>query len=107
MSGSKGSIDIRPIENEIKVTYSDLEIADTPYGDRKKVLDIQDIAPENRYDDMVQEFYDCIVNGKEIALDSPAFIENNRTYLPVRFIVENLGAKVEWVAETRQIIVTK
>lgn len=66
VSGSKGSIDIRPIENEIKVTYSDLEIANTPYGDRKKVLDIQDIPPENRYDDMVQEFYDCIVNGREI-----------------------------------------
>lgn len=65
VSGSKGSIDIRPIENEIKVTYSDLEIADTPYGDRKRVLDIQDIPPENRYDDMVQEFYDQIVNGTE------------------------------------------
>ena len=50
---------------------------------------------------------DNLYNSKEIALDSPAFIENNRTYLPVRFIVENLGAKVEWVAETRQIIVTK
>lgn len=65
VSGSKGSIDIRPIENEIRVTYSDLEIADTPYGDRKRVLDIQDIPPENRYDDMVQEFYDQIVNGTE------------------------------------------
>lgn len=65
VSGSKGSIDIRPIENEIKVTYSDLEIANTPYADRKTMLDIQDIRPEDRYDDMVQEFYDCIVNGKE------------------------------------------
>ena len=63
VSGSKGSIDIRPIENEIKVTYSDLSIADTPYADRKTVLDVEDIPPENRYDDMVQEFYDNIVNG--------------------------------------------
>lgn len=65
VSGSKGSLDIRPIENKIKVTYSDLEIADTPYGDRHTVLDIKDISPEDRYDDMVQEFYDEIVNGKE------------------------------------------
>lgn len=36
------------------------------------------------------------VNGEEVALDSPAFIENNRTYTPVRFIVENLGYTVEW-----------
>ena len=61
VSGSKGSIDIRPIENEIKVTYSDLTIADTPYADRKTVLDIKDIPANCRYDDMVQEFYDFIV----------------------------------------------
>lgn len=65
VSGSKGSIDIRPIENEIKVTYSDLEIADTPYGDKKEYLDIQDIPATCRYDDMVQEWYDCIVGRKE------------------------------------------
>ena len=65
VSGSKGSIDIRPIENEIKVTYSDLEIADKPYGDRKKVLDIQDIPANCRYDYMVQEFYDFIVGKKK------------------------------------------
>lgn len=35
------------------------------------------------------------VNGVEILLESPAFIENERTYAPVRFICENLGATVE------------
>ena len=49
----------------------------------------------------------AFVNGEEKTLDSTAFIDNDRTYLPVRFIVENLGAKVEWLADTRQIIVTK
>ena len=37
------------------------------------------------------------VNGKEIRLDSPAFIENDRTYTPIRFISEELGANVEWI----------
>ena len=60
VSGSKGSVDIRPIENKIQVTYSDTEIADTPYGDRKITLDIADISPDCRYDDMVQEFYEYI-----------------------------------------------
>lgn len=36
------------------------------------------------------------VNGEEIALDAPAFIENSRTYLPVRFVAERLGASVNW-----------
>ncbi len=47
------------------------------------------------------------VNGKEVALDSPAFIENNRTYTPIRFISENLGAEVEWDEETRKVTITK
>ena len=48
-----------------------------------------------------------IVNGKEIKLDSPAFIENDRTYTPIRFISENLGASVEWVEKDQKVIITK
>jgi len=47
------------------------------------------------------------VNGKKVTLDSSAFIENDRTYLPLRFVSENLGAKVEWVAKDRKVIITK
>jgi len=47
------------------------------------------------------------VNGKTVTLDSPAFIESSRTYLPVRFVAENLGATVEWVAATNTAILTK
>ena len=47
------------------------------------------------------------VNGESVKLDSPAFIENNRTYTPVRFISEELGASVEWYEATRQVIITK
>lgn len=47
------------------------------------------------------------VNGKAVTLDSPAFIQNDRTYTPVRFIAEALGAQVEWNATTRQAIIIK
>ena len=36
------------------------------------------------------------VNGEPVALDAPAFIENDRTYLPIRFVAENLGAEIVW-----------
>ncbi|MCQ2911845.1 MAG: copper amine oxidase N-terminal domain-containing protein [Clostridia bacterium] len=36
------------------------------------------------------------VNGKDVKLDSVAFAENDRTYLPVRAISEALNAIVEW-----------
>ena len=47
------------------------------------------------------------VNGKEIRLDSPAFIENDRTYTPIRFISEELGASVEWIEKEQKVIITK
>ncbi|MBR5539332.1 MAG: family 43 glycosylhydrolase [Clostridia bacterium] len=47
------------------------------------------------------------VNGKEIALDSPAFIENSRTYLPVRVVAENLGATVSWDDATKTATLVK
>ena len=46
------------------------------------------------------------VNGEEITLGSPAFIENDRTYIPTRFLSEKLGAIVEWIPETSQVIIT-
>ncbi len=47
------------------------------------------------------------VNGKSVLLDAPPFIENGRTYTPVRFIAEALGATVEWKSKTEKVIITK
>lgn len=49
----------------------------------------------------------ALVNGEEVKLDSPAFIENDRTYTPLRFISENLGAKVDWNEEQQKVTITK
>ena len=40
-------------------------------------------------------------------LDAPAFIENGRTYVPVRFISENLYADVFWEESTQTIKILK
>lgn len=47
------------------------------------------------------------VNGKVVELDSPSFIEDSRTFLPIRFVTENLGAKVEWNAGDKTVTITK
>lgn len=47
----------------------------------------------------------AFVNGNPVDLDSSAFIENSRTYLPLRFVAENLGADVHWNAETKEVTV--
>ena len=47
------------------------------------------------------------VNGEKIDLDSPSFIENDRTYLPIRFVSEKLGADVKWDDATQTVSITK
>lgn len=42
----------------------------------------------------------ALVNGARVELDVPAKAENRRTFVPVRFVVENLGLKVEYEGTT-------
>ena len=45
------------------------------------------------------------VSDKEIKPETPAYIENGRTMVPLRFISEALGEKVDWKADTKTVIV--
>ncbi|MBE7053065.1 MAG: hypothetical protein E7391_02180 [Ruminococcaceae bacterium] len=47
------------------------------------------------------------VNGSAVALDVPAKIVDNRTLVPVRFISESMGAKVDWIDETKTVVVER
>ena len=48
-----------------------------------------------------------MVNGVEKALDCPAEIVGSRTFVPLRFVSETLGAKVDYSATTKQITITR
>lgn len=39
--------------------------------------------------------------------DAAPVILNDRTYVPIRYVAEKLGANVEWIAATQQIIIEK
>ena len=39
--------------------------------------------------------------------DTAPIILNDRTYVPVRYVAEMLGAMVEWIGESKQIVITK
>ena len=50
----------------------------------------------------------CIkVNGEIVNFDVKPFIENNKTYIPVRGVFEKLGAKVIWKDIPKEIIIWK
>lgn len=57
-----------------------------------------------------------MVNGEKISMkvgqqligfDAAPVILNDRTYVPIRYVAEKLGANVEWIAATQQIIIEK
>jgi N-acetylmuramoyl-L-alanine amidase len=47
------------------------------------------------------------IDEREITLDVPAKIVNNRTMVPLRFISEALGAKVSWDNDAKRVIITR
>ena len=50
---------------------------------------------------------EAIVNGQAVKLDSPAVIEKDRSFMPVRFVAETLGGTVAWDGATSTATITK
>jgi len=46
-----------------------------------------------------------IVDGVRVALDAPAAIFEDRTFVPLRALVEQLGGAIDWNAKTRQVTI--
>src|SRR5450756_2018120 len=45
------------------------------------------------------------VNGQPITMDVAPFLENGRTWVPVRFVAEELGAYVQWDPITKGVTI--
>jgi predicted dehydrogenase len=65
VSGSRGTVSICPLERPITMTYSNTEIADKTYEDRKQVFTFEDNTANGRYDEMMKDFYAYITKAKE------------------------------------------
>lgn len=48
----------------------------------------------------------AIVNGKVVEMGQPAIILKGRAMVPLRFLSETVGAKVEWQRDTRTVVIT-
>ncbi len=65
VSGSKGTVNICPIERPLTMTYSDTSIADATYEDRKIFFEFEDNTATGRYDEMMKDFYAYITGEKD------------------------------------------
>ncbi|TYQ16933.1 UNVERIFIED_CONTAM: copper amine oxidase-like protein [Acetivibrio alkalicellulosi] len=59
---------------------------------------------------LVQRFYIDMtvyyVNDVEKQMDTTPIIKDGRTFLPIRYVAENIGAHVEWHPEDKNIIIS-
>ena len=86
VSGTKGTVNIVPMENPCIMTYSGLEIAkDYPYMDKKEIIEIPDVPKNNRYDTMVSDFYEYI----KVTKTNPYTYEHD--YLVQKVLYEIIG----------------
>ncbi|MCF6095382.1 fibronectin type III domain-containing protein [Microaerobacter geothermalis] len=46
-----------------------------------------------------------LVNGREVTFDTKAVIKDDRTMVPLRFVVETLGARVFWDPRVKAVII--
>ena len=46
-------------------------------------------------------------NGKPFQMDVAPYAENNRTYIPIRYIAEFFGQKVEWNGAQQHVVITE
>ncbi len=46
------------------------------------------------------------LNGKPFPMDTTPIIRNDRVFVPIRFIMEAFGAKVEWNSAERRVLIT-
>ena len=49
---------------------------------------------------------DIVVNGRIKTMDTKAIIKEDRTFVPIRYVAEELGATVGWDPNTRTVIIT-
>ncbi len=49
----------------------------------------------------------ALVNGQVVIIDAPALVESGRTFVPLRFVSETLGATVQYQSTTKTIIITR
>lgn len=68
-------------------------------------LFLTSVAAATGTDANVQEGVNLVVDGKALQPDVPAQIINDRTMVPIRFVVEALGLNVVYVDTTRTVVV--
>ena len=56
---------------------------------------------------MTLDSTEALRNGEHFQMDVAPYAENNRTYIPIRYIAEFFGQKVEWNGAQQHVVITE
>lgn len=101
------SSDVRPIMKDDHVYIPFRAVfealgADISYDTAHKTVTAQ---RETRTISFRPDAANYVMNGVSVATDQPAFVQNGRIYVPVRFASQALGVAVGWDGDNRTVII--
>ena len=62
-------------------------------------------TPQGRFQRLIEGSATAYVGDQAYELDAPPFINEGRTYVPLRFVSEHLNARVNWNDDTREAVI--
>ncbi|MDY2987832.1 MAG: copper amine oxidase N-terminal domain-containing protein [Peptoniphilus sp.] len=71
------------------------------WNDETRVVNILD---KNKTIELKLDSKDIKVNGKDLKMDVAPVIKKDRTFVPLRFVAEHMGLKVDWDANSYTVI---
>lgn len=63
--GSKGTVEIKPMELNVKMTKSTTDIATNAYANMYENIDVQDVPTLSRYDELLKDLYLSVIGEKK------------------------------------------
>ena len=63
--GSRGTVEIKPLELDVEMYYSSVDFAYNPYADIRRKIVVPDMPARTRYNDMMREFYELVTGEKK------------------------------------------
>ncbi|MDT0124798.1 leucine-rich repeat domain-containing protein [Paenibacillus sp. RRE4] len=64
-------------------------------------------TPQGRFQRLIEGSATAYVGDRAYELDAAPFIDEGRTYVPLRFVSEHLNARVNWNSGTREAVITQ
>lgn len=110
VDGQLIDFDVRPFVDENNRTLVPIRFVAQSLGHEvgwKKETKTVEIKNGVKYISLTIDSKRVLVNGQEKTIDSQAILRQDRTLVPLRFVSEEMGARVDYDADKRRVLLEK